>query len=97
MIYILVKKRVDARFFEKIANFFDEFKNPMIGTVIDSKIVKQTNKEFYLISQSARQGTVNPTKYYVLLNEREPYIKLIHIQTLSFMLTHMYYNWPVSI
>lgn len=96
MIFIVVKKRVDARFYEKMENLHENFKNPIIGTVVDSKVIKDTDREFYLISQSVRQGTVNPAKYHILLNEREPNIKLIHIQTLTFMLTHMYYNWPVS-
>ncbi len=94
LIFIAVKKRVNARFFEKVSE--GVFKNPAIGTIIDRKCIRDADKEFYLISQCVRQGTVNPTQYHVLLNERAPGISLIQIQSLTFMLTHMYYNWPVN-
>ncbi len=93
LIYIVMKKRVNARFFEKVNE--SKFKNPAIGTIIDRKCIRDADKEFYLISQSVTQGTVNPTQYCVILNERAPGIDLKNIQTLTFMLTHMYYNWPV--
>ena len=56
-----------------------------------------------MVSQSAMQGTVNPTHFHILVNElldeknqdnSDGFIQIL--QTLTFKLTHMYYNWPVS-
>ena len=50
--------------------------------------------DFYLISQVARQGTVNPTYYNVIYDDNG--LKPDHMQRLTFKLCHLYYNWPVS-
>jgi hypothetical protein len=51
--------------------------------------------DFFIISQSVRQGTVSPTHYNVIHDGTG--IKPDHIQRLTYKLTHLYYNWPVSI
>jgi hypothetical protein len=48
--------------------------------------------DFFLISQSVRQGTVNPTSYNVV--EDNSTLKPEHLQQLTYKLTHLYYNWP---
>ena len=60
--------------------------------MIENKVVSKVDSEFYMISQSVTSGTVNPTNYRVLLNERAPSIQLNNLQSLTFMLCHMYYN-----
>jgi len=46
------------------------------------------------VSQSVRQGTVTPTSYIVV--EDSTGLKPDHIQRLTYKMTHLYYNWPVS-
>lgn len=50
--------------------------------------------DFYLISQVACRGTVNPTYYNVIYDDNA--LKPDHMQRLTFKLCHLYYNWPVS-
>ena len=50
--------------------------------------------DFYLISQAACRGTVNPTYYNVIYDDNG--LKPDHMQRLTFKLCHLYYNWPVS-
>ncbi|XP_029458224.1 piwi-like protein 4 isoform X2 [Rhinatrema bivittatum] len=57
---------------------------------------RETNVEyrydFYLISQTARQGTVNPTYYNVVYDDNG--LKPDHMQRLTYKMCHLYYNWP---
>jgi len=48
-----------------------------------------------LVSQHVRQGTVTPTHYQVI--EDTLGLPPDIMQRLTFKLTHMYYNWSVSI
>ena len=50
--------------------------------------------DFYLVSQAARRGTVNPTYYNVIYDDNG--LKPDHMQRLTFKLCHLYFNWPVS-
>lgn len=50
--------------------------------------------DFFLISQYARQGTVNPSYYNVVYDENG--FKPDHMQRLTYKICHLYYNWPVS-
>lgn len=50
--------------------------------------------DFYLVSQAACRGTVNPTYYNVIYDDNG--LKPDHMQRLTFKLCHLYYNWPVS-
>ena len=47
------------------------------------------------MSQSVRQGTVNPTSYNVV--EDTSGLKPEHLQKLTYKLTHLYYNWPGTV
>ena len=49
--------------------------------------------DFFLISQSVRQGTVGPTHYNILADTTG--MQPDHFQRLSYKLTHMYFNWQV--
>ena len=51
--------------------------------------------DFFLISQSVRQGTVNPTSYNVIKDTSG--LRPHHIQGLTYKLTHLYYNWPGTV
>ena len=51
--------------------------------------------DFFLCSQSVRQGTVTPTHFNVVKDESR--LSVDNIQLFTYKLCHMYYNWPVSV
>ena len=59
---VLVTKRVNTKFFR--GN-----ENPHSGTVVDSVVTLPERYDYFLVSQSVRQGTVNPTSYNVIHDE----------------------------
>ena len=67
--------------------------------VVSSAVVQRFRSlfryDFFLISQSVRQGTVNPTSYNVI--EDTSGLRPDHIQKLTYKLTHLYYNWPGTV
>lgn len=90
--FVVVKKRVNARFFARAGQ---GLANPPPGTVIDTEVTKPEWLDFYLVSQSVRQGTVTPTHYNIVLENMN--LGMDKIQRLSYKLTHLYYNWPGTI
>jgi aubergine-like protein len=91
--FVIVTKRINARFFTRIGE--RQAENPCCGTIIDSVVTRKERYDFYLISQSVRQGTVGPTMYNII--EDETNWKPTHHQQLAYKLTHLYYNWPGTI
>merc|ERR550532_640510 len=92
--YVIVSKRINARFFQMAGN---KPMNPPSGSVVDDVITLPERHDFYLVSQSVRQGTVNPTSYNVI---KEPSIGALppqHMQALTYKLCHLYYNWPGTV
>lgn len=51
--------------------------------------------DFYLVSQSVRQGTVSPTHYNII--EDTTGLQPDHIQRLTYKFTHLYFNCSVSV
>ena len=51
--------------------------------------------DFFIVSQSVRQGTVNPTCYDVIYDETHMPPNIV--QRLTYKLCHLYYNWPVGV
>lgn len=49
--------------------------------------------DFFIVSQSVRQGTVTPTHYNIIYDTSG--LKPDHMQRLTYKLCHLYYNWPV--
>lgn len=49
--------------------------------------------DFFIVSQSVRQGTVSPTHYNVIHDDMRWPAERVH--KLTYWLTHLYYNWPV--
>ena len=90
--FIIVSKRINTRFFTTDPG---NIRNPPSGTVVDDVATLPERYDFYLISQSVGQGTVNPTSYNVILDESgwTP----DKIQVLTYKLTHLYYNWPGTV
>lgn len=82
--FIVVSKRINTRYFVKR-------QNPVPGTVVDDVITLPERYDFYLVSQSVRQGTVSPTSYNVIYDNMG--LDPDKIQILAYKMTHMYYNW----
>jgi len=90
--YIIVSKRINTRLFRINGG---KPTNPPSGTVADDKVTLPERYDFFLVSQSVRQGTVNPTSYNVIKDTSG--LRPQHIQGLTYKLTHLYYNWPGTV
>lgn len=90
--FTIVTKRLNQRFFE-IPN--GNLNNPPPGTVIDHTVTRAHRYDFFLISQSVKQGTVSPTMYNIIFDESN--WRANHHQQLAYKLTHLYFNWQVYI
>ncbi|CAG9802484.1 unnamed protein product [Chironomus riparius] len=86
--FIIVTKRINTRFF---ASKGSNHENPTSGTVIDSVVTLRERYDFYLISQSVRQGTVSPTSYNVIYDDLG--LTPDKIQLLTYKMCHLYFNW----
>ncbi|XP_067557331.1 piwi-like protein 1 isoform X2 [Pseudorca crassidens] len=86
---IVVKKRVNARFFAQSGG---RLQNPLPGTVIDVEVTRPEWYDFFIVSQAVRSGSVAPTHYNVIYDSSG--LKPDHIQRLTYKLCHIYYNWP---
>ncbi|GAU99725.1 hypothetical protein RvY_10682-2 [Ramazzottius varieornatus] len=86
--YILVNKRDSSRFFEA-------GNNPCSGTVIDKVVTRPFRYDFFIVSQSVREGTVAPTYYDVISDQVK--LQPDAMQQMTYMLCHMYFNWPGTI
>jgi len=86
--FIIVTKRINTRFF---ASKGSNHENPNSGTVIDTVVTLPERYDFYLISQSVRQGTVSPTSYNVVHDNLG--LTPDKMQQLTYKMCHLYYNW----
>ena len=89
---ICVQKRVDQRFWMQQGRGID---NVPVGLVVDSVVTRPEWYDFFLVSQTTRQGTVSPTHYNVIHDESglEPH----KMQYFTNILHYMYFNWQGSI
>ncbi|KAK9870113.1 hypothetical protein WA026_006203 [Henosepilachna vigintioctopunctata] len=90
--FVIVQKRISTRIFLQNRQ---ELTNPEPGTVLDNSVTRRYHSDFYLVPQSVRQGTVNPTHYIVLHDTCK--LKPDHVQRLAFKLCHLYYNWSGTV
>lgn len=86
--FVIVTKRINTR-------FFDKGRNPQPGTVVDDVITNPFRYDFYLVSQSVREGTVTPTHYNII--EDSTGMLPEHMQRLTYKLCHMYFNCSVTV
>uniref|UniRef100_A0A224YKC6 Aubergine n=1 Tax=Rhipicephalus zambeziensis TaxID=60191 RepID=A0A224YKC6_9ACAR len=91
--FVVVTKRISTRFFAHTPS--GGFNNPPPGTVVDSEVTRPERYDFFLVSQSVRQGTVSPTHYNIIYDTTG--LKPDHMQRLAYKLTHLYFNWPGTI
>jgi len=89
---IVVKKRINTRFFARAGN---SYQNPGPGTIVDNHVTKTNWYDFFLVAQSVRQGTVTPTHFNVIYDTSG--MKADIIQRLTYKMCHLYYNWPGTI
>uniref|UniRef100_A0A8C7AF15 Piwi like RNA-mediated silencing 3 n=1 Tax=Neovison vison TaxID=452646 RepID=A0A8C7AF15_NEOVI len=85
--FIVVKKRINTRFFVESEG---RLRNPLPGTVIDVEVTKRQWYDFFIVSQSVKDGTVTPTHYNVIHDTVR--FTPDRIQHLTYRLCHMYYN-----
>ncbi|XP_008847235.1 piwi-like protein 3 [Nannospalax galili] len=85
--FIVVKKRINTRFFVNEASM-----NPPPGTVVDQVVTREEWYDFYIVSQTSQDGTVTPTHYNVIYDTKGLYPD--QVQCLTYKLCHMYYNLP---
>jgi len=90
--YVIVTKRVNTRFYKMDGN---NAVNPPSGSIFDDVVTLPERYDFYLVSQSVRQGTVNPTSYNII--EDTSLWPANIIQLLTYKLTHLYFNWPGTV
>merc|ERR1712226_286792 len=90
--FIIVAKRINTRFYKKQGA---QFVNPPSGSIIDDVVTLPERYDFFIVSQSVNQGTVNPTSYNVIYDTSG--FKPDIIQQLTYKLTHLYFNWPGTV
>lgn len=82
--FVIVNKRLNTRIFKGD-------RNPLPGTVVDDAITLPERYDFYLVSQSVRQGTVSPTSYSIVFDSLQ--LTPNKMQILTYKMCHLYYNW----
>nr|XP_035148296.2 piwi-like protein 3 [Callithrix jacchus] len=90
--FIVVKKRINTRFFLKCGS---RFENPRPGTVIDVELTRNEWYDFFVVSQHVKEGTVTPTHYNVIYDTIG--LSTDTVQRLTYCLCHTYYNLPGTI
>ena len=93
--FIIVSKRINSCFFMPGSKANEPFVNPPSGTVIDDVVTLPERYDFFLVSQSVRQGTVNPTSYNVIHDSSG--LKPAQMQMLTYKFCHLYFNWPGTV
>ncbi|GAB0096383.1 PIWI [Sergentomyia squamirostris] len=91
--FIIVSKRINTRLFRKVNG--TRIDNAPPGTVVDDVITLPERYDFFLVSQSTRQGTVSPTSYNVIWDESG--LPADKIQIWTYKMTHLYYNWAGNV
>jgi len=87
--FIIVSKKINTRI------FMSNERNPQPGTIVDDVITLPERYDFYLVSQSVRQGTVSPTSYNVLYDNMG--FNADKLQQLTYKQCHLYYNWAGTV
>uniref|UniRef100_A0A0K8TM02 Piwib n=1 Tax=Tabanus bromius TaxID=304241 RepID=A0A0K8TM02_TABBR len=82
--FVIVSKKINTRLFSR-------GRNPNAGTVVDDVVTLPERYDFYLVSQTVRQGTVSPTSYNVIYDTMG--LDPDKMQILTYKMTHLYYNW----
>merc|ERR1719411_2302456 len=88
--FLIITKRINTRIY--LVNPDKQIVNPPSGSIFDDVVTLPERYDFFVVSQSVRQGTANPTSYNVI--EDNSGWTPNHLQQLTYKLSHLYYNWP---
>ncbi|XP_060846800.1 piwi-like protein Siwi [Rhopalosiphum padi] len=88
-VYITIQKNYITKLFCQYGP--TNYRNPPIGTIVDTSITDEIMYDFLLISHKTKSGIVKPTYYRIVYN-CFPNITIDEIHMFTFMLTHMYFN-----
>ncbi|XP_066593519.1 piwi-like protein Siwi [Prorops nasuta] len=86
--FIVVTKRINTRLFHNSSN-------PVPGTIVDDVITDPLKYDFFLVSQSVKEGTVSPTSYNVISDTFDTTPD--RLQRLTYKFTLMYFNCSTSV
>ena len=92
ILFLMVNKRVKTKL---VADANGRVQNPQPGTILDNSITADGAYDFYLISQSTRQGVPTPTHYTVLLDEIKAPAQDVY--NLTYKLCYTFYNYSGSV
>ncbi len=95
--FVVVQKRINTRVFGFTPGSPNPLSNPPAGTVLDHTVTRRHFKDFFLVPQSVNQGTVTPTHFVVLDASGSHPLEADAVQRLTYLLTHMYFNWPGTV
>nr|BAI67940.1 DjPiwiC [Dugesia japonica] len=95
MVYNVVQKRINTRLYVSDPKNKGQVNNPNPGTIVDHTVTRANLYDFFLVSQSVRQGTVTPT-HYVVLCDNSRYTPH-QVQLMAYKTCHIYYNWPGTV
>jgi len=90
--FIVVSKKINTKILKKEGT---SQSNPPSGTIVDDVVTLPERYDFFLVSQSVNQGTVNPTSYNVIHDSSG--LEPDKVQRLTYKLAHLYYNWPGTV
>jgi len=90
--YLLVNKKIDAKFFEYSNN---NTNNPREGTIIDNQVTTPGAYEFYLQPQFVNSGTATATHFECLFDNTG--IPLEILEETTYRLCYYYWNWTGAI
>ncbi|KYQ88959.1 hypothetical protein DLAC_11817 [Tieghemostelium lacteum] len=90
LVYTIVKKNTNTRFFTN-----PSLDNPPPGTVIENSCTHKDWYDFFLVSQKALQGSVNPTHYHIIYDEAK--IPVVDLQVFSYQLCYLYFNYDKAV
>jgi aubergine-like protein len=91
IIYMVVRKGIDQRFFQSNKG---QYWNPKAGTVILDPMICD-DSTFYLITSTVTQGNAAPVKYRIIENTSN--VSKAVLAKFSYGLSHLYYNWKGAI
>lgn len=91
--FVLVTKRISEKILEGTAESL-QISNPRSGTIVSAQIIKNS-MEFFMMAQNVTEGTANPTRYQVVLNECEYTPDVLH--HITFFQAFNYYGWSGAV
>ncbi|OXA45717.1 Protein piwi [Folsomia candida] len=91
---VIVTKRINTRMFLAVGKD-NRVANPPPGSIIDDIITCPEKYDFYLVPQTARQGTVSPVGFNIIHDTSG--LDADKMQRFSFKLCHGYFNWSGTV